>query len=558
MKKSLLSKIIVAILLFVMIIPVTACSNESVSTENIEYGVAYSVPYGAGVEASVTDPSGKRVSIVNDQFIPDKDGTYKLVVKSAEGNKVTNLVVTDTTAPVIKTDYIIRYAEVGDAVTLPETIVSDNRDKNLTCEAFVRSGDTDTKLTADYTFPEVGNYEIVLKSKDAKGNGAEKVITYSVVEKYSDKASIIAEFTQKRGLDHIADKNGINATYQKAIKRAGEEGAVKITSNGTNRSGDDSFKLVNVADYDISNKYALYINVYNPNSYAVRFVLNNSVEIFLKPDRWNEVFVSDLTLLEEENGDNAISLAYSNKNINGLTVRLGDYEKNSNTSVYLSDLYAFPFADAEAIETRISRLPEVFTSEVMDEVNMLNKHLTSMTVGSKEKIRNYASYTQRLNDFYASEYPTTPNDDKAYYFDSPLGEMQVGDAYCEYGSGNFFSMTTTFTSEKKYGDEGGSIKVELNHDCWNFYFILGVDNLEASNYSKAVFRVYHEIEGCVLNFQTAFDEYKIPSGEWCEVEFPFPSWSDGIINESFYVFGNDWAKLFTTGEAIYISAIYYV
>ncbi len=555
MKKSFLSKIIIAILLLVMIIPVTACSNNGETTENIEYGVAYTLPYGA--EVSVTAPNGKRVNIVNDQFIPDQDGTYKLVVKSAEGNKVTNLVVTDTTAPVIKTNYIIRYAQVGDAVALPEVIVSDNHDKNLTYEAFVRSGDTDTKLTADYTFSKVGNHEIVLKSKDAKGNEAEKSITYSVVEKYSDKASIIAEFTQRRGLEHIANKNGVNATYQKAIKRAGEEGAVKITSNGLNKNSDDSFTLVNLADYDLSDKYALYMNVYNPNSYNIKFVLNGSVKIFLKPDCWNEVFVSDLTLLEGENEDDASTLAYTSKNINGLTIKLSGYDKNSNTSVYFSDLYAFPYADSEAMEERIARLPEVFTSEVMDEVNMLNKHLSSMPVGNKEQISNYGSYTQRLNAFYAEKYPTTPNDDKAYYFDSPLGEMQVGDAYCEYSSGNFLPMTVTFTDEKKYGEEGGSMKLELNHDCWNFYFILGVDNLDAVRYSKAIFRVYHEIEDCFLNFSTALEEYKIPSGEWYEIEFMFPSWSDGIINESFYIYGNDWAKLFNTGEAIYFSAVYY-
>ena len=556
MKKSFLSKIIIAILLLVMIIPVTACSNNSETTENIEYGVAYSLPYGAEVEVSVTAPNGKRVNIVNDQFIPDQDGTYKLVVKSAEGNKVTNLVVTDTTAPVIKTNYIIRYAQVGDAVDLPEVIVSDNHDKNLTYEAFVRSGDTDTKLTADYTFSKVGNHEIVLKSKDANGNEAEKSITYSVVEKYSDKASIIAEFTQKRGLEHIANKNGVNATYQKAIKRAGEEGAVKITSNGSNKDGYDSFSLVNVADYDLSNKYALYMNVYNPNSYSIEFVLNGSLKFFLKPERWNEVFVSDLTLLEDSK-NNAISLAYDNENINGLMIGFGGYEKNSNSSVYLSDLYAFPFADPEAMEERIARLPEVFTSDIMDEIIMLNKHLSSMPAGNKEKISNYGSYSQRLNAFYATEYPTTPNDDKAYYFDSPFGETQVGDVYGEHGSGKYVPMSATFTNEQKYGEEGGSLKLEFNHECWNFFFKFGTDNLDTANYSKVILRVYHEIDGCFLNFQTPYEELKIPGGAWYEIEFAFTGWNDGVINEVFYVYANDWGRMFNTGEAIYFSAVYY-
>lgn len=122
-------------------------------------------------------------------FMAEKEGTYVVTFISYDKNDgVTTIsyryTVVDKEAPSIDVNTKDLSVKVGQKITVPSAIITDNVSKNVTCHTFVimKYGKYVPIENNEYVFDEVGVYEIIYIAIDDQYNIARKVIKVTVTE----------------------------------------------------------------------------------------------------------------------------------------------------------------------------------------------------------------------------------------------------------------------------------------------------------------------------------------------------------------------------------------
>ena len=553
MKKKIV-KLLSSIILSTSIFSMVACNESKPNVETIDYGAVYTVSVENGTQVTVLDPQGKIVKTYGNAFVPTQMGDYTLIEETKDRTEKTILRVTDKSAPTIQTDRDGFYAPVGGEVVLPKITITDNCDASVSYKAYLVNGTEETLLTNDFAFTEQGIYTVAIKATDKAGNTAKKSIEYKVVSSTSNELITVVDFANESGKNCVYDTLGVAASYQTEFKQAGENGATKISL--TAETGEKLFRVKNTRILDITPYAYVYFNVYNDSSEQVTLSLNDAVEYSLEPKKWTEVRVDDFVQLEQSNNE-LLKETFTAKNINGLVFGIKDDEKvNSQVNVYLSNMYAITASAAELVK-RIELLPETLTEADMGAVDSIFRGYDVATTENRNGVINYTEFANKVKNYYSATYPTTSNENKAYLFDSPYGERQIKSASGSNG-GELVALTTAFTADNAYGEEGGSLKVTSTGDAWNISVYFGFSDIDLSGYTKLTFYVYFDFcDKAIINiWDTEMDTVEVSGkGAWQKVEMSLVSYIKTMEGMYFHAYFDDWGTAMTAGQSLYISSI---
>ena len=557
MKKKivkLLSSIILSASVFTAVACNTIAEPQEPTIETIDYGVAYAISIENGTQVKVLDPKGKLVKTYGYSFVPVEMGDYTLIKETENGTVKTILRVADKSAPTIQVDREYFYAPIGGEVVLPKITVIDNYDTLIAYKAYLVNGDEETLLTDEFTFSEEGDYTVAIKATDKAGNSSKKTVAYTVVSGTSNELISVVDFANESGKNCVYDARGVEVSYQTDKKVAGENGATKISV--TAETGDKIFRVKNTRIIDITPYAYVYFNAYNDSDEMVTLSLNESVEYNLEPKKWTEIRVDDYVKLAQANSE-LLKDTFTAKNINGLLFRVKDDERiNTPVSVYVSNMYAITSRASEIVK-RIDLLPETLTDGDMNAVDSIFRSYEVATAENRNGVTNYADFANKVKGYYSTKYPTTSNENKAYLFDSPYGERQIQSTYGTNGP-ETVALTASFTSEKSYGGEGGSLKVTSTGDAWNMMVYFGFSEIDLYGYTKLTFYVYYDFcDKAIINiWDTQMDTVTVTGkGAWQKVEMSLVSYIKTMEGLYIHVYFDDWGTAMTAGQSFYISSI---
>lgn len=143
-----------------------------------EAGVTFKFEYVYGADTVIEIDDGK--------FTPGLIGNYKVIVKAIKGDVVeqasVNVVVKDTTAPVITINETNQTYSAGSTIFAYTATVADNYDSILSYKVYLVDGDEQVELKGNsFVAEKAGEYTLVYKAVDNAGNEAEsKTVTIKV------------------------------------------------------------------------------------------------------------------------------------------------------------------------------------------------------------------------------------------------------------------------------------------------------------------------------------------------------------------------------------------
>ncbi len=223
----------------------------------------------------------------------------------------------------------------------------------------------------------------------------------------------------------------------------------------------------------------------------------------------------------------------------------------SNTEFYLSSFYVTKAITVDEVEGKIDALINANISaksflnseQYQDTIKAYNE----LSVSKRSLVSNKEALRKEMQAKLSAYYGVEMSGNKVFFFDSELGVRQV----------NPVNATVEYSTEIRYGEEAGSLKI-TSERAWE----AGVDLLFPFNKSSNLadsytFRVYLEgARNVTVQFAT-YNSYSedlvLTAGRWTEITIP-----KGMLLEEnrLYAFVDGWNALLPAGVTVYLSAMY--
>ena len=372
----------------------------------------------------------------------------------------------------------------------------------------------------------------------------------------TDAADRITYFDSEYGLQQI-EVRGSSATlaYEKAVAYGDEAGSIRVSGkSGTGSSWRIYLGLLKTEAADMRKyeyiEFYIYVSNglsindievaggsrggFNAGGAAVPLELNAWTKVRLPVPADGVVTDTDMLCLQRKDSDN-----------HGLD--------SENYVFYISAIYGVPYdMDGETLKAQIDELMEgTITQSDVDGVKL---SYSLLSAEEQEKVTNYKPF---LKGFYTvRDGVPTDAEGRVTYFDSEYGTEQV---VAEGG------QPVVYATDKKYGDEKGSLLVTGKAGAWNIHLRLSETEMsEFGEYTSVRFYIMAEnpYADCLLNI--GLDEANLNTGsavlltrgEWTEIVLPVPA--GGLVGKKLVLTHKDETNHgVNSGEyKFYISAIY--
>ena len=372
----------------------------------------------------------------------------------------------------------------------------------------------------------------------------------------TDAADRITYFDSEYGLQQIEVRgSSASLAYEKAIAYGEESGSIRVSGkSGTGSSWRIYLGLLGTEAADMRKyeyiEFYIYVSNglsvndievaggsrggFNAGGTAIPLELNAWTKVRLPVPKNGLVTDTDMLCLQRKDSDN-----------HGLD--------SENYVFYISAIYGIPYdIDGESLKAQIEELMdgEITQSDVDD----VKSRYSLLSEEEQEKVTNYKPF---LKAFYtARDGVPTEAEGRVTYFDSEYGTEQV---VAEGG------QTVGYATDKKYGNEKGSLLITGKEGAWNIH--LRLSETEMSEFGKYKFiRFYIMAENpyadCLLN--VGLDDANLNTGsavpltrgDWTEIVLPIPA--DGIVGKKLVLTHKDETNhgVNSSEYKFYISAIY--
>ncbi len=384
----------------------------------IEYGESYTVPFYEDSSYTLKNSKGELVNLENYTFFVDDFDGYTLNIK---GEKSVNIKynVVDTTAPVITSEYAFKnvYA-INQKISLPTITVKDKADFSPQISYSVKSDSDGEELAVaqgGFTPTAFGQYTLTVSATDESGNTAKKEVYYNLLEKEDKLTSVVANFSGKNGVNHVANERGMTTFYDTTVKYGNEYGSTALHINGDNWF-QASFQLNSPAKYDLSQTKGFGFRVFNSLNSDVLLGVNWCWIFSLPQGEWAEVFIPYSEYGKMSEVDAPMFAGKSSiKDITGLFFAFYN-QGGSGLSVgnlYISDMYSIDYSGVNTLIDYSEELAQTTISEdnLMQFKSFFKAYETLTEVdkgtisGYDVVMNNYIAYM--VNKYHAENYQNT-------------------------------------------------------------------------------------------------------------------------------------------------------
>ena len=472
--------------------------------------------YTVEVESAV-DPDGESVTVAYNKINAVKTGIYAITYTAgAEIEKaVLRVDFADRTAPKVDMaeNALPAYYIVGFTYDLPTYSIIDEPDlSKCWIKVFYKaSADAEQiEIAVENSRFQVehnsGRYIVVIHAEDAAGNGKDYEYEVDAVGPSEIVEGKVLYFDEAFGVSQVKTLwNNFEISYGTEKTYGEEAGSTKVTS--PQESG-DYIILDRIIQSDVSDYTHLVVRIYNDNDFEAYSGYCWFGDVTLAPHAWTELKIPVSDLDTKNVSHPAVAgIVINSENIANLSLRLfSDYNTNkvpAGSTFYFSAMYAVVEAPTE---------------------------------------------------------PETVVENKIAYFDEAFGLEQVA---LYWSAPHKLSLDT----EIKYGEEKGSLKVEVVTAQDN-YIVLSLPWIkDVSAYDYLVFRVYNPTDKTFSMGTTWAADTVIAANAWTEVRIPVALFGEGKITNMdgtvlsatdvaglpLRIFG---AETLEIGDCFYISAVY--
>lgn len=408
----------------------TGCS-EPEKQITIEYGESYTVPFYEDSIYTLKNSKGKAVDLENYTFFADDFGGYTLSI-DGENSVTIKYNVVDTTAPAITSEYSFKNVySVNQKVNLPKITTKDNADFSPQISYSVKNDSDGIELSvSDGGFIPVafGQYTLTVSATDESGNTATKEIYYNVLANEDKLTSVIANFSGKNGVNHIANERGLNAVYDKTVKYGNEYGSTALHINGDSWF-QASFQLNSPAIYDLSQTKGFGFRIFNSLNTDVLLGINWCWIFSLPQGEWTEIFIPyseygkmgeiDASMFAEKSSIKDITglfFAIYNQGGSGLSVG----------NLYLSDMYVIEHIGLNALKDYSEELAKTTVSDGnLTQFKSFFKAYKTLTEVSKGNITYYDTVMNNYITYMVEKYQVENYQSTYVSFSSEVCKEQV-------------------------------------------------------------------------------------------------------------------------------------
>lgn len=250
-----------------------------------------------------------------------------------------------------------------------------------------------------------------------------------------------------------------------------------------------------------------------------------------------------------------VSFKTNNKTVNGATLYFYGESKSymnwvSGATFYISSVYGVKGLSVTEVENKIANVlsADIPANEFEDSPLFIDafEAFQALSPMKRYRVSNATAFGNEIKTKLSQKYSITADSNKALWLDTALGKYQVATV----------NANAEYTTERKYGNEAGSLKLTINESVWDG----GIKPLlpYASATTKYTFYIYLEYNGKdKINFGAWSDEkaecYLTPN-EWTKIELSVNS-KVPMKEDYICVYCNDWEKAIGAGVTLYISAI---
>lgn len=406
---------------------------------------------GQPLEFEVTY-GGKNVEVVNYGFLADNEGEYSVTAKLLNGKKAGTFKVSsvDRLGPNVALSYYDKHVVVGTTLKLPDVMVADDKDENLTVTKVLYRDNVEVEIK-DGTFTvEDGEYRYVVKATDLAGNTTEKTAT--IYGETEIDTHIALDWANGKATIPFAQEMHAT-TFGTTTEQVypGFESSFFIDMQEGNQNACVAFK--NSLIKDLSEYDYIVCYIYNDSTKARMMSLNWTSEYapMMNVGGWQALVAPISDDLTELSWNGYLRKNADWKSLDGMRIYVQNSE-NATGRVYFSNLYVLNAPNKTDFETKIN---EFLLATIGDDYKAMFRELSLNYEILKEQEDVTDLYALALDHYMQLDMGDDYDDGVLCVLSCPFGTTQL------VGTGDMWSTpeSVKYTEDISYGTEKGSLEV---------------------------------------------------------------------------------------------------
>ncbi len=468
--------------------------------------------------------NGTTVDVRNYGFTAAETGVYDVGVKYAEAQDVFDtfrVVVDDNDAPNVALSYYHKFVSAGSTVKLPEVSVSDNADRNLSCDAVLTKNGSSVAISDGSFVAEDGEYLYTVSVTDSSGNQTEKTCLIAVGGEL-DLARAVNWMSSDTDVEYCREISGGTMEISDEVVYGGFDTSLKITLNEANACTCLTVKnalIEDISEYDYLLIYA-YNDMTSTRQYSVSWSSNHVGTLNMR--EWVPIVFPINEHLVSDSNNVYFKEMQDWKDCNGMRLYIqgADY---ATGSIYLTDLFLLKVPTETDFLDDLSTLEGYSATDAwQSQYNLVDAKLNVLKAAGASfdlngvKGRTIAKYSQLI---LGNEY----DENTLTYADERLSISQL--VSCD----DVWSLPKKIekTSAVKYGNESGSYEVTFKENSRANTRVINPSVLKKAPAGEVVFMVKNATKSELILYNSITAETGLwpvkVSDEWQEVRLAVDS-----------------------------------